>query len=117
MTSLILKCDNETIGVVRNPYERIVSLYIQSLDYIGMDAWVDKSTPELQTVLYKDCDHIVRFEAWKEELIFSNLHPKDTSILQDETVQPMWERWYTLRSRQHIYELYREDIKVYGYSY
>ena len=68
--SLILQCDNETIGVVRNPYERIVSLYIQSLDYIGMDAWVDKSTPELQTVLYKDCDHIVRFEAWKEELNF-----------------------------------------------
>lgn len=114
---MILHCEGETIGVVRNPYERVVSMYMASLDYIGLDNWLDKSTPITQVELFKDCDHIVRFESWKHELNFANLHPKDISILQDEMVQPMWERWYTLRTKQHVYELYREDITVYGYNF
>ena len=79
--SLLLHYDNKTIGVVRNPYERVVNLYMESLDYIGLDNWIAKYPPEKQVVLYKNCDHLVRFEAWEDELKFAKLHPKDTSIL------------------------------------
>jgi len=115
--SLILQYKNETIGVVRNPYERIIALYQQSFNFIGLDNWLDKYKPELQTVLYKDCDHLIRFEAWKQELEFYNLDVKDTSILKDEEVTMMWDSWYTLKTKSYVYELYRKDITVYGYSF
>lgn len=117
MKPLILQYENETIGVVRNPYERLIALYIQSFDFIGLDNWIDKYKPELQSVMYKDCQHLIRFEAWEEELKFHNLHPKDTSILDDEEVTLMWDKWYTLRTKTHVYELYAADIEKYGYSY
>lgn len=114
---LILQYENETIGVVRNPYERLIALYIQSFEFIGLDNWIDKYKPELQSVMYKDCQHLIRFEAWKEELKFHNLHPKDTSILDDEEVTMMWDKWYTLNTKTHVYELYHTDITKYGYSF
>jgi len=115
--SLLLNYDNKSIGVVRNPYERLVALYMQSFDFIGFDKWVLKNRPELQTVLYKDCDFLIRFEAWQEELKFHDLHPKDTSILQDEQITMMWDNWYTIKSKTLVYGLYHRDIETYGYSF
>ena len=48
---LILKTDNKTIGVVRNPFEKAVSDYYASLNYIGFEKWITKQTPEYQTLL------------------------------------------------------------------
>ena len=79
---LIVKCKTKTIGVIRNPYERAVSEYYASLNYIGFDKWIYKFTPEQQTDLYKDCDYIIRYESWKQDLKDLDLHPKDTSILE-----------------------------------
>ena len=75
---LIVKCKTKTIGVIRNPYERAVSEYYASLNYIGFDKWIYKFTPEQQTDLYKDCDYIIRYESWKQDLKDLDLHPKDT---------------------------------------
>ena len=79
---LIVKCKSKTIGVIRNPYERAVSEYYASLNYIGFDKWIYDFTPEQQTDLYKDCDYIIRYESWEQDLKDLNLHPKDTSILK-----------------------------------
>jgi hypothetical protein len=114
---LILKYEEQSIGIVRNPYERLVSMYFGSLNYIGFDKWIEQNKPEKQVILFKDCDILVRFEAWEEELKFHNLHPKDTSILDDEQITPMWDRWYTIKSKTLVYGLYYEDIETYGYSF
>ena len=114
---LILKCKNKTIGVIRNPYERAVSEYFVSLNYIGFDKWIYDFTPEQQTDLYKDCDYIIRYESWEQDLKDLNLHPKDTSILESLKVNQDWKNWYTLRTRTMIAELYHNDIITYGYSY
>ena len=115
--SLLLTYDSKSIGVIRNPYERLVALYQQGFDFIGFDNWIVKNKPELQTVLYKDCDYIIRFEAWQDELKFHNLHPKDTSILEDEQVTMMWDNWYTMKTKTLVYSIYRKDIETYGYSF
>ena len=65
--------------------------------------------------MYQECDHLVRFEAWEEELKFKNLHPKDTSILSSEEITPMWDRWYTLKTKTLVYLMYQKDIETYGY--
>ena len=41
--SLFLEYDKAKIPVIRNPYERLVSLYRDSWDYIGFDKWIEKS--------------------------------------------------------------------------
>ena len=115
--NLLLNCDNQKIGVVRNPYERAVTEYFYDLNYIGFDRWLIKHSPTLQTTLYHKCDYIVSFEDWKNELSNLDLHPKDTSIL--EGVKPIadWRRWYTMKSKTLVTKLYWDDIKTFGYRY
>ena len=114
---LILKTNNKTIGVVRNPFHKAIADYYASLNYIGFDKWIHKSMPPQQVSLYKDCDYIIRYESWKQDLKELKLHPKDTSILESLKVNQDWRNWYTLRTRTMIAELYHNDIVTYGYSY
>ena len=114
---LILKTNNKTIGVVRNPYHKAIADYYASLNYIGFDKWIHESMPPQQVSLYKNCDYIIRYESWEQDLKDLNLHPKDTSILESLKVNQDWKNWYTLRTRTMIAELYHNDIVTYGYSY
>ena len=43
--SLYLESDNKLIGVIRNPYERAVSLYKLSYYWIGFDKWLLEENP------------------------------------------------------------------------
>tara|TARA_Y100000356_G_C11051634_1_gene179059 strand:+ start:131 stop:481 length:351 start_codon:yes stop_codon:yes gene_type:complete len=115
--SLKLKYKNKSIGIVRNPYERVVTEYYYSFNYIGFDKWAKEFPLTPQTELYKNCDYIVNFDNWKQELKEFNLHPKDTSILDDVKIVTDWNRWYTMRSKTHIAGLYKDDIMTYGYSF
>ena len=114
---LILKTNNKTIGVVRNPYHKAIADYYASLNYIGFDKWIHESMPPQQVSLYKNCDYIIRYESWKQDLEELKLHPKDTSILDDVKEIDGWRNWYTLHTRTTIGVLYKEDIITYGYSY
>ena len=49
---LLLNCDNHSIGVVRNPFERVVTEYFYSFNYIGFDKWATEFTPTPQVELY-----------------------------------------------------------------
>ena len=114
---LILKTNNKTIGVVRNPYHKAIADYYASLNYIGFDKWIYEFTPKQQTDLYKDCDYIIRLEAWERALKDLDLTPEDTSILESIKVVYDWKSWYTLRTRTIIAQLYHNDITTYGYTY
>ena len=114
---LLLDCDNHSVGVVRNPFERVVTEYFYSFNYIGFDKWVTKFTPIPQVELFKDCDYIVNYSDWQQELKEFDLHPKDTSILDDVKIVEDWRRWYTIKSKTHIAILYKDDITTYGYSF
>lgn len=114
---LLLTCDNHSIGVVRNPFERVVTEYFYSFNYIGFDKWATEFTPTPQVELFKDCDYIVNYSDWQQELKEFDLHPKDTSILDDIKIVEDWKRWYTIKSKTHIAILYKDDITTYGYSF
>ena len=116
--SLLLNCDDgSSIGVVRNPFERVISEYYASINYIGLDAWLAECPLKSQVELYKNCDYLITFDTWETDLELWNLHPKDTSILESVKVIPMWNRWYTLKTRTLVARIYKDDITTFGYSY
>jgi len=114
---LILKDNKNKIGVVRNPYERVVTEYFYSFNYIGFDKWLTEFTPAPQVELYKNCDIIINFNDWQKELQELNLQPKDTSILDDIKIITDWQRWYTIKSKNYVAVLYKDDITTYGYTF
>ena len=115
--SLILEYDNQKIAVVRNTYERAVFHYLNGMDWIGFDNWLNSGYLLKQTVLYKDCDHFIDFKDWENELKLLKLHPKDISVMEGQKYIADWKQWYTLKSVQLVNRLYSEELKRYGYSY
>jgi hypothetical protein len=116
--SLYLEYDNGSIGVIRNPYERLVALYRSSWDWIGFDKWINKSKLQSQVELYKDCDQIITLEHWEQDLIALDLGDiKNSSILMEQTIAEDYRRWYTNKSLNMTAELVKPDLDTYGYSY
>jgi len=114
--SLFLVSNKVKIGVVRNPFERAVTEYQNSLDYIGFDNWLASNHMQLQKEMYKDMNVLIRLEDWKHELEELELPVEDTSVLENLFVAPMWKNWYTLKTRTSVADLYKEDILTFGYS-
>jgi hypothetical protein len=104
------------IGVIRNSFERVVIEYQNSLNYVGFDVWLNANVMQSQKEIYKDCNILIRLEDWKHELEELDLHPKDTSVLENLFVAPMWKQWYTLRTRSSVATLYKDDIITFGYT-
>ena len=116
--SLFLESDSKTIGVVRNPYERIVALYRSSWDWIGFDKWIKKSNLQSQANLYKDCDIIITLENWEQDLIALNMEQvTNSSILMEQTIAKDYRRWYTNKSLDMTALLVKPDLDTYGYTY
>ena len=114
--SLYLVSNKVKIGVVRTPYERAVTEYQNSLNYIGFDKWLIENPMQSQREMYKDMDVLIRLEDWKHELEELELPVEDTSILENLFIAPMWDNWYTLRTSTSVADLYQEDILTFGYS-
>ena len=115
--SLILNYGDEKIAVVRDTYERAVWSYMHGLDFIGFDNWLLQGNLVSQVELYKDCNHFIDFKDWKNELELLNLHPEDTSVMEGQKTITDWKSWYTLKSKQVITEVFKDDILTYGFSY
>ena len=114
---ILTTTNNKTIGVTRNPYERVVSLYMLSLDYIGLDKWIDKHKPIMQTEQFASCDYLIRFENWEQELLDLEVDVIDKSEVEKSIEVYDRKGWYTVNTRSHVAELYHNDIITYGYSY
>ncbi len=115
--SLFLESDSGNIGVIRNPYERLVSLYRDSWDYCGFDIWVGKSDIKPQVELYRDCKYIISLEHWEQDILGLGIEPKNSSILTEQTISDDYKRWYTNKSLLVCVRLIKPDLDTYGYSY
>lgn len=114
--NLFLESAKVKIGVIRNPFERAVTEYQNSINYIGFDIWLNSNVMRSQKEIYKDCNILIRLEDWKHELEELELPVEDTSVLENLFVAPMWKQWYTLKSRTSVADLYKEDIITFGYT-
>ena len=116
--SLFLEYDRGTIAVIRNPYERLISLYRDDWDYIGFDNWVAKNDLQSQAALYEKCEVIITLENWEQDLISLSIdEPKNSSILMEQTISDDYRRWFTNKSLMLTARLVRPDLNTYGYTF
>ena len=116
--NLYLEYDKGTIGVIRNPYERVVALYRSSWDWIGFEKWIDKSNLQSQVDLYKECNEIITLENWEQDLIALKIDEvTNSSILIELKIAEDYRRWYTDKSLNMTAALMKPDLLTYGYSY
>jgi hypothetical protein len=115
--SLFLEYDNGKLAVIRNPYERLVSLYRDSWDWYGFDKWVINNNIKPQAELYSDYDEVITLEYWEQDCIALDIEPIDSSILMKQTVSNDYKRWYTNKSLIIVAKIIKPDIDTYGYSY
>ena len=115
--SLFLEYDKAKIPVIRNPYERLVSLYRDSWDWYGFDKWIIQEKPRSQVDLYSHYDKVITLEYWEQDCIALDIEPIDSSILMKQTISNDYRRWYTSKSLILVAKIIKPDLDTYGYSY
>ena len=116
--SIYIEIDSKKVAVVRNPYERVITLYRESWDWIGLSDWVQKNEITPQSELYKDCEYIICLESWKEDLDALGLEPKEKEAeLLFKKYSTDYRRWYGRPLKTTITPLVQSDLDTYGYRF
>lgn len=108
------------VGVVRDPYERLIALYIASFEYIGFKEWLNKYMPELssQVSLYSDHDWVIPLDTWMYELNEMNVqHPDTSQVTLAPAVIEDFECYYDSELRDLVAPLVLDDCTTYGYTF
>ena len=116
--TILLDISDKQIGIVRNPYERIITLYRDSWDWIGLEKWLQKSIIEPQCELYKDCDAVVTLESWKDDFKSLGITPDKNSIeLLYKHYSEDYRRWYGQNLKDIVRPIVLLDLSTYGYRF
>lgn len=113
-----IEVDNFKIGIVRNPYERIIHLYKEGWDYNGLEQWLEKQKVLPQSELYKDCDAVVCLESWERDFDELGITPdKNTFDKLESKYTSDYRRWYTQSLKDEVDQRVKQDLETYGYRF
>lgn len=116
--SICIEVDDCTIGVVRNPYERVITLYRESWDWIGLEDWVRRTNIQLQSDVYKDCHAVVCLETWEADFKALGITPDKKSMeLLYKKYSTDYKRWYGTNLLNIISPIVQQDLDTYGYRF
>lgn len=116
-TSLI-EIDNYKIGIIRNPYERIITEYKGSWDWIGLENWLKKEALQPQCELFRDCDTVVCLENWEVDFRMLDLTPDENSMNKlSKNYSEDYRRWYSEEMKSLVDQIVRPDLDTYGYRF
>lgn len=115
--SLFLHSNNKFIGVVRNPYERLIAAYIDGLYWIGLPEWIDEIKPLSQVETYKGADYIITLENWKQDLHHQKIVVNDPSPLPTTRRINDYQRWYSKELLKKVKSIVQPDLDRWGYSF
>ena len=114
----LIYLDNFKIGIGRNPYERVVTLYKEGWDYNGLEQWLKNRKILPQSELYKDCDAVVCLESWERDFDELGMTPdKNTFDKLESKYSSDYRRWYTQSLKDEVDQLAKQDLDTYGYRF
>ena len=117
--TILIELSNKQIGIVRNPYERIITLYRDSWNWIGLEKWLSKAHIQPQCTLYKDYDGIVRLEEWRSDFADLGLQVPDKKYMKylHKKYSTDYTRWYGTNLKDMVAPLVKPDLDTYGYRF
>lgn len=116
--------------VVRNPWERVVSAYFSSNQEDSFDDFCNKGANNYFNI-GQQIDWTVGKYPPQKILRFENLQEEFTQMIKDHgliTISPIlphenktehnhYSQYYTRKTRDLIYDFFKEDIDMFGYSF
>lgn len=118
MKRFILTDSDKNIGIVRNPFERVISLYKASWGYSTLAQWLDSNEITPQCELYKDCDAVITLESWKTDSEALGITPdKDILTKLESMYSSDYKRWYGEELKKRIEAIAQSDLDTYGYRF
>ena len=117
--TILIELSDKQIGIVRNPYERIITLYRESWDWIGLENWLSRTNIQPQCTLYTDCDSIVRLENWESDCLDLDFTIPDENALKmlDKKYSTDYKRWYGTNLKDIVSDIVKPDLDTYGYRF
>jgi len=116
--SFWVELDNCKVGIIRNPYERIIHLYKGSWDWVGLREWIEKSDITPQSELAKECDAIVCLESWEDDFKSLGITPDKNSMNKlYKHYSEDYRRWYGEDLKSLVRPLVVQDLTTFGYRF
>ena len=112
-----IELDNDKVGIVRNPYERIINLYKESWDWVGLETWLEKTKIEPQCELFKG-KQTVCLEDWQVDFDALDLSPDKNSMNKlYKHYSEDYRRWYSEEMKSLVHQIVLPDLHTYGYRF
>ena len=116
--SFWIEIDTLKVGILRNPYERVIHLYKESWDWIGLEKWIEKTTITSQLELSKECDVVVCLESWEDDFKSLGITPDKNSMNKlCKHYSEDYRRWYSEEMKSLVDQIVRPDLDTYGYRF
>ena len=116
--SFWIEIDTLKVGILRNPYERVIHLYKESWDWIGLEKWLEKVALQPQCELFRDCDAVVCLENWEADFRMLDLTPSENSMNKlSKNYSEDYRRWYSEEMKSLVDQIVRPDLDTYGYRF
>ena len=117
--TIYVELSDYKISIIRNPYERIITLYRGSWNWIGLEDWIRKTNIKPQCELYENCDGIVRLEDWECDFTDLDLQVPDEKYMETlyKKYSTDYTRWYGRNLKDMVAPLVKPDLDTYGYRF
>src|SRR6056300_1158757 len=102
-----------SFSIVRNPYERLVALYLDSWEKIGFSQWLEKRNIQPQADLIDPQNLVLHLENLQAEIEAINLDPSGYTNIPAPTEH--WQRWYDDALLEQVDPIVKKDLLTFGY--
>jgi len=116
--SFYILVDGAKVPVIRNPYERIITMYRESWDWCGLEKWLEKQTIESQADLYVGEYPFITLENWEGDSNAFGIAPGEKSIqAMAASYSTDYTRWYSERLKKVVAPIVEPDLLTFGYTF
>ena len=116
--SFYILVDGAKVPVIRNPYERIITMYRESWDWCGLEKWLEKQTIESQADLYVGEYPFITLETWEGDSNAFVIAPGEKSIqAMAASYSTDYTRWYSERLKKIVAPIVEPDLLTFGYTF
>ena len=113
----ILKDGTSVVGVVRNPYERLVASYYESWGYESFGQFLKSNVFRSQSYIYYGLP-VVSLNSWQEDLERIDFGSDEESVdLSSVEIYTDYKRYFNQELFEYVEPIVQPDIVKFGFTF